>query len=315
MIPIILGYTMDLIFGDPRWMPHPVKIIGTVITKLEFVIRKFILNKRFAGIILAIIIIGLSWLIPFLLIKFAASIHKYAGWGISAVLIYTTLSIKDLKVHAISIYSALKNKNLVKAKEKISMMVGRDTENLSETEIIRATVETIAENTVDGIISPLFFAFLGGAPMAIAYKAVNTLDSMVGYKNKKYIDFGWASAKIDDLANFIPARISALIIPISSWLLRERGIKSWRIALRDGKKNSSPNSGIPQSATAGALGIQLGGKCSYHGLTINKPLIGDKINLLTPEHIKKSIKISHMCGILTILTGLITTYHLRGGKW
>lgn len=307
MTIIILAYVMDLIFGDPRWLPHPVKIMGDAITKLEITLRKVIWNERLAGIVLAGIIIYLSWLFPFLLIKLAAAIHKYAALAVSVILIYTTLSVKDLKIHAIAVYSALKSENLKSARRKLAMIVGRDTQNLDEKEIIRAAVETTAENTVDGIISPLFFAFIAGAPLAMAYKAVNTLDSMVGYKNKRYKDFGWAAAKMDDLANFVPARISALLIPAASWLLGRGGIRSWQTALRYGRKNPSPNSGISQAAIAGALGIQLGGRCLYNGQIADKPLIGSKINALTPKHIIESIKISYLCGILTLLcAGLLS---------
>jgi len=185
------------------------------------------------------------------------------------------------------------------------MIVGRDTKNLNEREIIRATVETIAESTVDGIISPLFYAFIGGAPLAVVYKSVNTLDSMIGYRNERYINFGWAAAKLDDFVNFIPARISAIFLPVAAWFSGNSGFNSLRIALRDKKNNPSPNSGIPEAAFAGALGVQLGGLNFYNSVPILKPTIGDNIHYLEMKHIRESIKIFYICSFLFVISGIL----------
>jgi adenosylcobinamide-phosphate synthase len=234
---------------------------------------------------------------------------------VSSFLLYTAFAAKDLKVESMEVFRALKDRDLNRARKKLSMIVGRDTNNLSEPEIIRASVETVAENTVDGIISPLFYAFLGGAPLALAYKAVSTLDSMVGYKNERYMNFGWASARLDDLANFIPARISILLLPVASFLTGKDGINSWRVVLRDGRKNPSPNSGIPEAAIAGALRVQLGGVNFYNSVASSEPVIGDSLNTLEAGHIKESIRISHISSALLLLIGIFLSYLALRGRY
>ncbi|MEW5693519.1 MAG: adenosylcobinamide-phosphate synthase CbiB [Candidatus Hydrogenedentota bacterium] len=302
---ISCGYILDLIFGDPQWLPHPVRGIGWMIKKLEPVLRKTIKNERVSGILFAFLVIGIVWAISFIIIKLCYFINIYLGTLISILLIYTSLSIKDLKVESIRVYDALIKGDIVLARKNLSLIVGRDTENLNEKEIIRATVETIAENIVDAIISPLFYVFIGGPCLAIMYKAINTLDSMVGYKNEVYRDFGFASAKIDDISNFIPARLSALFLPLAVLIAGGNSKNSFRIGWRDGKKNPSPNSGIPEAALSGALGVQLGGINFYNSIPIEKPFIGDDINPLKVTHIKESIKIAYICSFLFLITGII----------
>ena len=304
-IEIILAYVLDLILGDPRWFPHPVKGIGWLIKKLEPPLKKVIRNERSGGIILAISVISVSWYLSFIIIGIVSSINRYLGSTLSILIIYSSLAIKDLGVESMEVYHPLEKKDITSARKKLSLIVGRDTHNLEYQEVIRATVETISENIVDGIISPLFYAFIGGAPLVLAYKAVNTLDSMVGYKNEKYKDFGWASARIDDWANFIPARLSMLFISFAGLLTAKDALNSWRIARRDGRKNPSPNSGIPEAAVAGALGIQLGGLNFYNSKAILKPFIGDDINALEPGHIKESIKISYISSALFLIIGVV----------
>lgn len=302
-IEIALAYILDLIFGDPRWMPHPVKGIGWLIKKLELFLREAIKNERAGGIILAISVISVSWSISFIIIGFVYSINRYLGSILSIVIIYTSLAAKDLDIESMEVYRSLERKDIISARKKLSFIVGRDTHSLGDREVIRATVETVSENIVDGIISPLFYAFIGGAPLALAYKAINTLDSMVGYKTELYKDFGWASAKIDTLANFIPARLSALFLPLASLLAGKDALNSWRIARRDGRKNPSPNSGIPEAAMAGALGVQLGGLNYYDSKTNLKPFIGDDIFALEAGHIKESVKISYISSALFLIVG------------
>jgi adenosylcobinamide-phosphate synthase len=304
------GYFLDLIFGDPVWFPHPVKAIGWFIVKLEPVFRRIFRNEKTAGIFFTFLIVGMSCGVTFAVVYRSFLLNAYAGLAVSAFLIYTSLSIKDLKVESIRVYRALKNKDIVSARRKLAKIVGRDTGNLNDEEIIRAVVETIAENTVDGILSPLFYAFIGGAPLALAYKAINTLDSMTGYRNEKYRDFGWASAKLDDMANFIPARISIILLPLACAILGKCGINSIKIIFRDRKKNPSPNSGIPESAIAGAFGIQLGGTNFYNSNPVTKPFIGDNKIPMIPEHITESIKISYICSALALTAGLLAWYHL-----
>ncbi len=302
-IEIIFAYMLDIILGDPRWFPNPVKGIGWMIEKLERPLRRTIENERVAGIVLAVSVIGVSWYLSFVLIGLAASINRYLGYTLSILFIYSSIAVKDLGVESMEVYRPLEKKDISVAREKLSLIVGRDTHNLECREIVRATVETISENIVDGIIAPLFYAFIGGAPLAIAYKAVNTLDSMVGYKNQRYKYFGWASARIDDWANFIPARLSLLFLPFASLLAGKDALNSWRIARRDGRKNPSPNSGIPEAALAGALGVRLGGLNFYNSIPTLKPFIGDEVNTLEPGHIKEAIKISYICSALFLVTG------------
>ncbi len=303
-VVIILAYILDLILGDPRWLPHPVKGMGWLAKKLELPLRKIIQSERIAGLIFAAVIISLVWGLTALIIRQATSFSQYLGLGFSLLFIYTSLAIKDLKIESMRVCRALEEGDLVAARKNLSLIVGRDTQNMEEKDIIRATVETIAENTVDGIISPLFYAFIGGAPLALAYKAVNTLDSLVGYKNEKYKYFGWASAKLDDLINFIPARLSTLFLPLAGWLIGKDGLSSWKIAWRDGMKHPSPNSGFPEAAVAGALRIQLGGLNFYNSSVSSKPFLGDNVNPLETRHIKESIKVAYICSALVLILGI-----------
>lgn len=298
-LKIILAYFLDLLIGDPRWFPHPVKGIGKLITFLEKRLRTLIPNQRTAGIILVIIVVGLTYSVTFFTIRGSSYINKWAEFIIESFLIFTTFSTEDLGKEANEVYRALKINNLKIARKKLSMIVGRDTENLNEDGIIRATIETVAENSVDGVIAPLFYAALGGAPLALAYKAINTLDSMIGYKNKQYIYFGWFSAKLDDVANYIPARISALLIPVASLLLKKKGGRAWRTILRNGNKSPSPNAGIPEAGFAGALGIQLGGEVSYQGEKSYKPLIGERLRKKEREDILRAIYLMYTLSLVT----------------
>ena len=219
----------------------------------------------------------------------------------NSFLIYTTLATKCLKDEAVKIYEVLKTKDIEKARVQVSYIVGRDTTHLDEGEIIRATVETVAENTVDGIIAPMFYAFIGGAPLAMAYKAINTLDSTVGYKNDKYKDLGFASAKIDDIANFIPARISSILMAIGSFILKYNYKDALKISIRDRKNHKSPNCAYQEGAVAGALGIQLGGTNIYFGKAVYKPTIGDKHREIEVDDIVKTNKIMYATSIISIV--------------
>lgn len=307
-LTILIAYLCDLIFGDPRWMPHPVRGIGWLIRKLEPCFRVLIKNERLSGTIFAFTVISLTWFMTFMIIQGAGCLNRFLRWVISVFFIYSALAIKDLKVETMRIVSALEERDLILARNNLSMVVGRDTANLDENQIIRAAVETVAESTVDGIISPLFFAFLGGPAFVLAYKAVSTLDSMVGYKNERYKDFGWASARIDDLANFIPARISVFFLLLASWLIGHNAKAGLKITLRDRKNNHSPNSGIPEAAVAGALGIQLGGLNFYNSIPVQKPFIGDNLYSLAIKHVRESIRIAYLSSLLFMTAGMILFY-------
>ena len=299
---LITAYIADMIAGDPRWFPHPVKIIGLMIIKLERILRKTTENQRIAGVFLWLAVIGVSGYASYMLIRTAKTIHPVAYTALSAILIYSSISVKDLKDKASAVYYSLKNRDLLSARTNLSMIVGRDTQNLSEKEIVKASIETIAESTTDGIIAPIFYAVIGGPVLAVIYKAVNTLDSMVGYKNEKYKDFGWFSAKLDDIANFIPARICGLLIFLASFILAKDFRNSFKIMLRDGRKHASPNSGISEAAMAGALGIRLGGNSFYNSILSVKPYLGEEIRKIGINNIKEALTISSTTAFLMIIT-------------
>lgn len=273
------AYIMDLIFGDPQWFPHPVRFIGKLISLCEKIFYNF-KNKTFWGGITAIIVIGTTVTISYFLVGLSEYIEIF--------LLYTTLAGKCLADEGIRVYNILKKGDMEEAKKKLSYLVSRDTETMDSTQIVRSILETFSENSVDGIISPMFFAFLGSCfeingvslalPFAMGYKSINTLDSMIGYKNERYINFGTVSAKIDDIANFIPARLTGMfLIPTSAFCMGFDYKNSLKIFLRDRHNHASPNSAHGESAFAGALGVQFGGKTKYFGTWYNKPTIGDKI--------------------------------------
>lgn len=275
---MILGYIMDLVFGDPYWFPHPVRFIGKLISKTEKFIRKHAKSEeslKYWGILMWLVPVVTTALVTTFIVKIA-SFNKYVEIFVSAFIIYTTLSTKCLKDEATKIYKVLETGDIKKSRVQLSYIVGRDTTNLSQSEIIRATVETVAENTVDGTVSPMFYGFLFGPVGAMTYKAINTLDSMVGYKNDKYLNLGCVSAKLDDVANFIPARLTAIFMPLGAFLCGMNGINSFKIAIRDRKNHKSPNCAFAEGAAAGAIGVQLGGTNIYFGQEVYKPTIGDK---------------------------------------
>lgn len=308
---ILLAYFLDILLGDPYWLPHPIRGIGKLINYLERKLRKFISNQRLSGIILTVTVVGLTYLGVFFTMRLAEHINKWVGFVTSTIFIYTTLSTKSLGKEARSVYQSLRVENIKEARRKLSLIVGRDTQTLNQDEIIRATVETVAENSVDGIISPLFYAALGGAPLALAYKAINTLDSMVGYKNERYIHFGWFSAKLDDVVNYIPARLTILLIPLASLISRKKPLNTLRIILRDGRKSPSPNAGLPEAGFAGALGIQLGGAISYQGKRYYKPLIGEKLRKKEQEDILRAIHLMYVLSLVTLILEVAILWYLQ----
>jgi adenosylcobinamide-phosphate synthase len=332
---IASAFILDLILGDPAWFPHPVRFIGRMSATAEKGLRTFAKSPRAekaAGVLLVLIIITPVYFLTRLLISTASSISTPFGFVISAVTAYTTLATRSLGDAARSVLSRLDARDIVTARKELSMIVGRDTADLDEREIARAVVETVAENASDGVVAPLFYLAIGGPALAMAYKAVNTLDSMVGYKNEKYINFGWAAARLDDIANYIPARVTAVLICVSSDMLRwiqacinrlkfvsireyswlkyvhstlrvqHSELKSpWRIMLRDGRNHPSPNSGYPEAAMAGSLGIRLGGTSAYRGRTSLKPFIGDAVNFLDKKYIEKAVRLMYCATLLAVL--------------
>lgn len=308
ILKIWIAYLLDLILGDPYWFPHPVRFIGKYITFIENKIYS-LKNKKVWGGVLAFIVIFSTVVLSYYIARTSEFLEIF--------FLYTTLATKSLGAEGIKVYKILKSGDLQKAQKELSYLVSRDTGEMDEIQVVRSTMETIAENSVDGIIAPMFYAFLGSfividgvsmaLPLAMGYKAVNTLDSMVGYKNDKYIDFGMVSAKVDDFFNFIPARLSGLIIiPIATFLLGMGIKKPLKIFFRDRKNHSSPNSGHPEAVFAGAIGVQFGGKTKYFGKYFEKPTIGDKLKEFQCEDIKKCYKIMFVTSFVGIV--LFTTF-------
>ena len=310
LLSIYTGYALDLIIGDPYSFPHPVRYIGKLISIVEKQIRKITSSDKglkIAGFFLWFIVVGATFGITTLVLQLF-KFNKLAYFIVNTILIYTTLATKCLKDESVKIYKVLKTGDLEKSRIQLSYIVGRDTTNLNEKEIVRATVETVAENTVDGIIAPLFYGFIGGAPLAMAYKAVNTLDSTVGYKNDKYYYLGFASAKIDDIANYIPARLGVILLPLGSLFAGFNFKDALKIGIRDRKNHKSPNCAFSEGAVAGALGIQLGGTNVYFGKEVYKPTIGDKTREIEFEDIVRTNKIMYSSSIISIIIFTVAYY-------
>lgn len=312
MFCIIMALILDLIIGDPYCFPHPVKLMGRLISLEEACIRHVFKTRtglRQAGFIIALFNILLAFLVPYLLLALIRG-YKTIYIVINTCLIYSCIAARCLHKEAMKVYRAI-NQGLEEARTKLSYIVGRDTDNLTKEEIIKATVETIAENTSDGVIAPLLYIMTLGAPGGLMYKMVNTMDSILGYKNEKYIDLGYFPAKVDDVFNYIPARLTGVLMCISS-LFRFDGREGLRIMIRDRKNHKSPNCAYPEGAAAGLLNIQLGGNNHYYGQLIEKPTIGDQGKMISINDIKKTIEIMYRSEFLLILLYGLIFYVLRG---
>lgn len=307
---LLTAYLLDLVFGDPQFSWHPVRLIGRLIQALEIKLYTDKGNKKFCGAILVILVVGVTVFCVWLVLKLASFIHPVFYFIVSILFIYFSLSIKALGIEANKVYKGLESKNIQKARDNLSVIVGRDTKDLNEQEIIRATVETIAESSMDGIIAPLFYAFLGGPVLAWAYKAINTLDSMVGYRNERFIKFGWASAKLDGLLNFIPARLTCFLISVSGFCYRKYWFNSFEWTLKYLFRGPYFNSEATEAVMAVTLGIQLGGVNFYNSIPIKKPFIGNNLYPLETRHIKEAIKISYLCSLF----GLIVAFTFKMWK-
>jgi adenosylcobinamide-phosphate synthase len=300
LLSITIAIVLDRRIGDPPSWPHPVKWIGTLILKLEQKLNKGP-NRKGKGVGMLFVVLLAVFLPTWLIIKAAYSIHPIVGVIGEGIIIATTIAHKNLKDSALEVFNPLKRKDLREARLKLSYIVGRDTEQLGEGEIVRGTVETVAENTSDGVTAPLFWAWIGGAPFAILYRAINTCDSMVGYRNARYLEFGWASARMDDLANWIPSRLTALTMLLSNRPFKRKRKEAWRIVLRDARKHPSPNSGWCESAAAALLGVQLGGINTYKGIVSNRARMGDELFPLEKKHIVKMNRILSQTVLLFFL--------------
>jgi adenosylcobinamide-phosphate synthase len=304
-LPIVLGFFLDQLLGDPPGWPHPVRWIGRLIGWLERVLRPYF-PERLGGIFLLLFVVFITAAAVIISVDLADRVHPLFRLILATVLIWWGLASRSLADETQAVLAACREENWPTARVQLSRIVGRDTEDLAPEEIYRACIETVAENTSDGIIAPLFYAALFGPAGMWVYKAINTLDSMVGYRNEKYRRFGWASARADDVANFIPARLTWLLLSLAAG---RRAGRALSVGWREGNRHPSPNAGWPEAAMAGALAVQLGGPSSYGGVVSDKPLLGDAEEPLTVAKVERSIRIMRNAAWLALLVALM----LAGG--
>lgn len=309
MIAFLAGFLLDGLFGDPYFPLHPIRLIGKLIRALERCLLKSTDAKEvqlWKGAALTVLVLAVVGLGSFLAAVAAYLLHPYVGVIVEAVMTYQILAMKCLKTESMKVCQCLEEGKPDAARKAVSMIVGRDTMNLDEEEIAKAAIETVAENTSDGVIAPMLYTALGGPVLGFLYKAVNTMDSMVGYRNETYEYFGKAAARLDDTANFLPSRISAFAMIASAFLPGNAfsGKRAWRIYRRDGRKHASPNSAQTESVCAGALGIRLSGDAVYSGRVVRKPYIGDALRDVEPEDIRRANRLlylsSWLCEILCL---------------
>lgn len=309
IIALFGGFLLDLLVGDPHWMPHPIRLIGSVIAKCSKWNRAELKKGEqfWRGVAMTILVVCLTAVVAAAILVAGYWLHPFAECIIEGIMTYQILATKCLKVESMKVYKALKKDDLEGARYAVSMIVGRDTQVLDATGVAKAAVETVAENTSDGVIAPLIYLAIGGPIFGFMYKAINTMDSMVGYKNDKYMYFGRCAAKLDDVVNYIPARISALLMIAVSFLPGKAydGKGAWRIWRRDRRKHASPNSAQTEAVCAGSLGVQLAGDASYFGKIVKKPTIGDAHRPVEYEDIKRANGLLYRTAILCECLALI----------
>jgi len=316
---VVAAFLLDCIIGDPQNPIHPIRIIGSCISLCIRGFRKTKIKKPaasfFMGAILALLVIGLSYSVTRLVTWGSYSLNFWLGLAVEALICYFLIAPKALKTESMKVCRSLDAGDIEAARMNLSLIVGRDTQDLSEPGIVKAAVETVAENLSDGVIAPLIFICIGGAPLAMAYKAVNTLDSMIGYRNEEFEYFGKFSARLDDVVNFIPARISALLMIFGSLFTGADAGGAARIFARDRYNHKSPNSAQTEAVCAGALGLRLGGQSFYRGVSVDKPTIGDVINEPLPMHIAAANRLMYAATIIAVVlmaAGSFTIAVLRG---
>ena len=298
---LLTGFALDMIFGDPYSFPHIARWMGTLVAVLDKRLRRTV----FGGVLLCCIIVITCAGVPFALLFVCYRFFPPVGYALESFLCWQLLAAKQLYIESIKVYKCLLKNDIEGARKNVSMIVGRDTAALGEGDITRAAVETVAENASDGVTAPLLFLALGGAALGCLYKAVNTMDSMVGYKNKKYINFGRAAAKLDDALNYIPSRLCALLMIAAAFLLCFDGKGAFCTWRRDRRKHTSPNSAQTEAVCAGALGIRLAGPISYFGEMRNKPYIGNDTRAVRAEDILSANRLMYVTGLLTLIIALI----------
>ena len=305
LFALIIGFIADLILGDPRGIPHPVILIGKEISALEkglrYIFPKSPAGERLAGILLWLLVIVSAAFIPLFLLMLCYRHSVWLGLALESIMSWQILAVKSLKKESMRVYQEIKNGNIEASRHALSMIVGRDTDNLDNSAIIRGAVETISENTSDGAVAPLIFLAVGGAPLGFFYKAVNTMDSMLGYMDMPYTNIGFFAAKADDVINYIPSRISAAIMLLSGAILGMDIKNGFKIFLRDRYNHPSPNSAQTESVCAGLLGIQLGGASYYHGILHNKQHIGDSLREVQSEDIPLANRLLYLTAVISLL--------------
>ena len=311
MPALAAGFILDLMIGDPRWLYHPVCLIGNLIAFLEKILRKIFpktdKGELAAGIVEVILVCLLSGGIPFLILHILYGISVWAGFALETFWCYQLLATKSLKTESMKVYDRLKNGTLDEARYAVSMIVGRDTQSLTEEGVTKAAVETVAENASDGVIAPMLYMAIGGAPLMFLYKGINTMDSMLGYKNDRYLYFGRCAAKLDDAANYLPSRISGGLMVLAAYFSGFDGWNAWKIFRRDSRNHTSPNSAQTESVMAGALDVQLAGNAYYFGKLYEKPTIGDPIRLIESEDIRRANRLLYA----TAITGVVLFLFIR----
>lgn len=321
VLALCVGFVLDALFGDPHFLWHPVQGIGKLIEWMEkLLFSLFHLSserekdkgrKRAAGVILVVVVLLASTGITILLLLAADKIHPWLKFGLESVICYQMLAMKSLRIESMKVYDAVKNKGLGEARQAVAMIVGRDTQNLTEEGVIRAAVETVAENTSDGVIAPMFYMFLLGPAGGVFYKTVNTMDSMIAYKNDRYCYFGTAAARLDDILNFIPARLAAFLMLAAAFLLGFDVKNAWRIYRRDRHKHASPNSAQTEAVCAGALNVQLAGDACYFGKPVHKPVIGDAGRDIQVQDIKRANDMLYVASFMMMAIGILITVFIR----
>lgn len=309
LFPLILicAYLLDLLAGDPEWLPHPVRWIGRLVTLFERAARRVAVTPvglRACGVLLALSVVGAVFAASHAVLYLAAAWYKPLFFALAVYITWTSLAVKSLDDEATTVISAMRESGLDTARERLARIVGRDTGALPRDGVYRAVAETVSESTSDGIIAPLFYFAVGGPPLMLAYKAVNTLDSMVGYRNERYRHLGWFSARLDDAANYVPARITALLVVCASFVLGYDWKGAVKVLARDGRAHPSPNSGMPEAAVAGALGLRFGGGASYGGVYHEKPYIGDHVVEPGPAEVVSALGIMRFCATAAVALAL-----------
>ena len=304
-VPVAVGFALDLALGDPRGLPHPVRWAGTLIARLEEPLRRAFpqsaRGEQLAGAVLVACVAGASTAAAVAMVRVAAKMNPVLAVAVETVMCYQLLATRSLRDESMAVERALEEGSLEDGRAAVAMIVGRDTENLDAQGVAKAAVETVAENASDGVIAPLMYMGLGGAPLAALYKAINTMDSMVGYKNERYRHFGTAAARLDDIANFVPARVSGVLMCLAAPLAGLDGAGAWRTYKRDRLAHASPNSAHTEAACAGALGVQLAGGAYYFGKYVDKPTIGDDTRLVEPADITRANKLLYATAALGLV--------------